>query len=273
MAIYFTAGLALSAFAPTAGFAASMPGFAGGGFLGTGVGAGATAGTGLFTKAATALGLGGGLAEGAAGLAAPAAAGGAFPGMVSSTAAVGGGAAAGTAAATMPVAAASYSLTDKLLLAKVGTDVAGALFGPTPQEEYEAAAIAAAKFRGAFYGMEADGSTAQQPAGTQQAQPAQQAQPVQARRVETPQQAAPPANQQPQQRAMGKVPEPMNTVAGASSGITPEEQQLLAGRERRELFPKQRQPVVVQTSGPGQMQSNIPLPSGLFSAAENVRYV
>lgn len=69
-AVYFTAGLALSAFAPTASFAASMPGFAGGGVLGTGVGAGASAGTGIFSTAAAKMGLGalgasGGLAGGA----------------------------------------------------------------------------------------------------------------------------------------------------------------------------------------------------------------
>lgn len=57
-AVYFTAGVALSAFAPTAGFAAAMPGFAGGGFAGLGIGQGAVAGTGIFTKAAAAMGLG-----------------------------------------------------------------------------------------------------------------------------------------------------------------------------------------------------------------------
>lgn len=68
VAIYFTAGLALSAMPATASFAASMPGFAGGGLLGTGIGG--TAGTGIFTKIAAkfglaALGKGGGLVGGA----------------------------------------------------------------------------------------------------------------------------------------------------------------------------------------------------------------
>jgi hypothetical protein len=69
-AVYFTAGLALSAFPATASFAASMPGFAGGGFMGLGIGSGATAGTGIFTKVAAkfglaAIGKGGGLVGGA----------------------------------------------------------------------------------------------------------------------------------------------------------------------------------------------------------------
>lgn len=65
-AIYFTAGVALSFFGPTAAFAASMPGFAGGGLAGMGIGAGATAGTGVFSSAAAAMGMGSGLAAGAA---------------------------------------------------------------------------------------------------------------------------------------------------------------------------------------------------------------
>ena len=76
VAVYFTAGLALSAMPATASFAASMPGFAGGGFLGLGVGtsittgAAATAGTGIFSQAAVAMGVGtlgahGGLVGGA----------------------------------------------------------------------------------------------------------------------------------------------------------------------------------------------------------------
>lgn len=93
VAVYFTAGLALSAFPATASFAASLPGFAGGGFAGLGIGAGATAGTGIFSQIATGIGLGGGLASGAA------AAGG-------TTAAVGTGVAAGTGGAAAGGAAA-----------------------------------------------------------------------------------------------------------------------------------------------------------------------
>ena len=77
VAVYFTAGLALSAFAPTAGFAASMPGFAGGGLFGTGVAVGSApvvAGSGIFSQVAGALGMGGGLATASAGLNAGAAA-------------------------------------------------------------------------------------------------------------------------------------------------------------------------------------------------------
>jgi hypothetical protein len=305
-AIYFTAGLALSAFPATAGFAASMPGFAGGGFLGTGIGAGATAGTGIFSKVAGAIGLGGGLEAGAAGIggvgggALPGAVTGGVPSVFNTGAAlgdtagvlgVGGGATAGatTAAASGVATKAAMSLTDKLLLAKLGTDLAGAAFGPTPQEEYEAQAIEAAKFRGGFYGMEADGTVAPQPVA--QAAPAgqaPQAQPAQANRG--PQPLIPPGNQ-PSRSAppmasgvspgeplqMGQVPgrtqpAPAQDLAAT---VTPEQQALLAGREKRELFPRMGEPQsqVGQTVGPGAMQSNLQVPGGLFSSAPNVRYV
>lgn len=255
--IYFTAGLALSAMPATAGFAASMPGFAGGGVLGTGIGAGSTAGTGIFTKAASAIGLGGGLQAGAA--AKTAAAGtGAFAGMTSGPITSAAGA---TAGAALPAAAAKagMSLTDKLLFAKLGTDVAGALFGPTPEEEYRAQAIENAKFRGAFYGMDESGSTYSAPAPAAAAQP-QQTQPQQ-QPLGAPQSTAAP------QRPMGEAP-------SYSNSITPEQQQLLDGRERRELFPRQRsQPQPGMTTGPGQMQAQLPVPEGLFAPGENVRYV
>ena len=76
-AVYFTAGIALAYFAPTAGFAAAMPGFGVGGmfsgaatWMGFGSAANVAAGTGIF-------GLAGGGAAAAAGLGAGAAAVGA----------------------------------------------------------------------------------------------------------------------------------------------------------------------------------------------------
>lgn len=189
-AVYFTAGVALSAFPATAGFAASMPGFAGGGVLGTGIGAGATAGTGIFSTAAAKIGLGalgahGGLAGaamasgttasalGAAGFstAATAKAAAAYTGSImgASEAALGAspaiGAVSGAAtgagtgsgviapAATTPtapaVAKAGMSLSDKLLLASVGTQAVGTLLTPSPEEEKD--------FQGSFYGVDKKG--------------------------------------------------------------------------------------------------------------------
>jgi hypothetical protein len=295
-AIYFTAGIALSAFASTAGFAASMPGFAGGGFLGTGIGAGSVAGTGLFSQGAVALGVGGGLTSGAIGagttvaeLAAvygpstaigAAGAAGVIPAGVASgaqatiagnAAAIAGGTGAAGAAANVAAmggvapaaglipkaagAVGSMSFSDKLLMTKIATDTAGALFGPTPAEEAEALAIEQAKFRGAFYGMNADGSTAADSGGgggmTYDA-PA----PVQ-------QQGPPPMN-----TATG--PQAPNTQPGGT--VTPEQQALLDGRAQKERFPSaSTQPGM--TSGPGAMQSQLPVPGELFAPGENVRYV
>lgn len=259
VAVYFTAGLALSYIPATSAFAASMPGFAGGGALGTGIGAGATAGTGVFTSVANAVGLGGGLAAGAAqvnaaaAVATGAAAAGSTAAGVAGTAAGGtaAGAAAGTAAGTAAgsgvAVKAGMSLVDKLLLAKMGTDVAGALFGASPEEEYEAEAIAASKFRGAYYGMDADGSGAQPPPEDPQVSS-----------------VAPLA---------AAAPGPSPVPSQAANSITPEQQQLLDGREQRENFPTAAQPQVGQATGPGQMKQNIPIPEGLFAAAPDVRYV
>jgi hypothetical protein len=193
-AVYFTAGLALSAFPATAGFAASMPGFAGGGLLG-----GGAAGTGIFTKIAAKLGLstlgssggliGGALAKGttvaalqSAGIGASALAAGATKaaasGLISSAAGGAGvagtvvnaagiaapataadigwtGAAAGSAGAGASgavAAKAGMTLTEKLLLAQAGTKVIGAFIAPTENQIQEAQK----KFRGAFYGAEAN---------------------------------------------------------------------------------------------------------------------
>ena len=170
-AAFFTGGLALSAIPATSAFAASLPGFAGA----------AGAGTGIFSKAASFLGLGGGLAAGAvkAGtaasalapiygtstvgrvLAATGAAGGAAP--AATTAAVGGaaatgasaGAAAGAAAKGIGLAGASF--TEKLLFASMGMQALGQFLAPSSRELARDQAIEQAKHRGAFYGMEAGG--------------------------------------------------------------------------------------------------------------------
>lgn len=204
-AIYFTAGLALSAMPATASFAAAMPGFAGGGILGAGIGAGATAGTGIFTHLASTLGLstlgsagglvGGALAHGTtvaaltgAGVSAGAVATGAAEagaaGLISGQAAAvagntasalvaGSGEAGGGATATGALGAAGsgaaapttmlgklgasikgLSLSEKLILAQGGAKVVGAFIAPSQDE----IADAQKKWRGAFYGVNADGS-------------------------------------------------------------------------------------------------------------------
>lgn len=186
-AVYFTAGLALSAFPATAGFAASLPGFAGGGILGTGIGAGATAGTGLFSKAASAIGLGslgssGGLvggalasgtstaALGAAGIkgtailagATKAAGAGLISGLPSGLATALAAGTPGVAGAGTVLAggiqgpgmyavgqAAKMSIGEKLLLASTGMQAVGALLAPSPAEQK--------RWVGAFYGMDRKG--------------------------------------------------------------------------------------------------------------------
>lgn len=70
VAVYWTAGLALSAFPATQAFAAAMPGFAS---------AGGVAGEGVFSSLATNLGVGGGLQAGAAETASAAAGAGFAP--------------------------------------------------------------------------------------------------------------------------------------------------------------------------------------------------
>lgn len=207
-AIYFTAGLALSAFPAAAGFAASLPGFAGGGTLGLGIGAGKVAGTGIFTKIAAKIGLGtlgsgGGLVGGALAKGTTAAALGANVGAAALTTGAGqaaaagltagiapgvstfsagaqqaaaiGGLNAGTAAVSaggglVPVAKAGMSLTEKLLLAQMGTKTIGAFLAPTDDE----VAAAQKKWRGSFYGVDAADKNAgapQAPVGAQAPQP------------------------------------------------------------------------------------------------------
>ncbi len=253
VAAYFTAGIALSFIPATSVFAASLPGFAGGGFLGTGIGAGATAGTGIFSQVAGAIGLGGKLAaqvappiSAAAGTAAgstgAAAAGGFFP----STAAVAAGDTAGVlgalntgaavtgGAAAPALAAVGMSLTDKLLMAKIGTDVAGALFGPSPEELFAAQAEEEAKFRGAYYGL--DAKAAPPDSGS-----APQVQPVG-------------QNAPPQQLAQSTPKAP--NVAPGPPGLFPERSSNAPG-----------------ATDSGQMQQNIVVPDNVISPAAGVRYV
>jgi len=154
-AIYFTGGLALSAFPATAGFAASLPGF--------GISASGAA-TGIFSKAAAALGLQGGLVAGAAGNAAAAGApliagaeGGAGAVMSGLS---GGSSAASTLGAGITLGggggtAAAMSFTDKLLLASLGSKAVGAFLAPDLGDQYDEAK----RWRGAFYGAYADGSS------------------------------------------------------------------------------------------------------------------
>jgi len=226
VAAYFTVGLALSYIPATQAFAAGLPGFA----------SAAGPSTGIFSKVASKIGLSGGLEAGALKAAGTAVTGTAGGGAVAELGGMAGkttlGGAVTGSGASAPAAAAGMSLTDKLLLAKIGTDVGGALFGPTPQEIAEAEAIEAAKFRGSYYGMEAGGAA-----------------PV-------PEQAQP----QPQAQA---------------GPMSPEQQQLQAGRTaREELFPQAKpQAAPGMSSGPGAMQQQLTPPPGLFAPAENVRYV
>lgn len=252
VAVYFTAGMALSAMPATASFAAAMPGFAAGGFAGLGVGAGATAGTGIFSQAAAAMGMGtlgssGGLVGGAlaggtsatelaaAGISSSAIATGAAEagaaGLVSSGAAAGatsagaaaggaagaaeGGAAAGAAGSqavttgTALTAKSGMTLTTKLMLAASGAQAVSALVSPKPDEIAEAQA----KWRGAFYGMDAAGTpapTTPTPAPTPQGMAPAPGAPAQARTLLDPSKAFAssvqrPMSQPPVRSALGSV--------------------------------------------------------------------
>lgn len=178
-AVYFTGGLALSAFGPTQAFAATMlPGF--------GVSASGAA-TGIFSKAAAVIGLDAGLVAGAAKAAGTTAAGGVgavanMNAMGAAKAGAGVGAAVGPpaslagSASVVGPAAAGMSLVDKLMLASIGTKAVGAFLAPGLDESY----TEAKRWRGAFYGTYADGSGAQEveaatPAGAAEAQQPSQA--------------------------------------------------------------------------------------------------
>lgn len=165
-AVYFTAGLAMSAFAPTAAFAATMPGWGA---------------TGIFTSAASAMGMGGlgaagsGLADaaadsaagtvagaGAGAVAAPITGGAADAGTVTAmgeggAVTVPGAAAAATPAAALPAGAApaggsaldsGTSALAKVEGAKVASDAISGALSPSLQEQY----AAEKKFQGAYFG-------------------------------------------------------------------------------------------------------------------------
>lgn len=179
-AVYFTAGLALSAMPSTAAFAASMPGFAGGGIAGLGFGSGFVPGTGVLTHLAASIGLGalgssGGLVGGA--LAAGTTTSElAAAGISGATIASGGGAAlatghisalalpaegagsvaAGSAAATAAggvAAKGGMTLAEKFLVASTVSNVAGGLNAPSPRDIEEAQKT----WVGSFYGVDSGG--------------------------------------------------------------------------------------------------------------------
>ena len=298
VAAYFTAGVALSFIPATRAFAASLPGFASGGLVGTGIGAGSVAGGGIFSSAASAIGLGGGLATGAtvanAGAAAAAMAGGmgvaeaasiygagaveaAMTGTIAGNVAAAGGISVGSALGATgmtgaglsgasnvagvvagggnvaAMSGAGLSLTDKLLLAQTGSKVAGALFGPTPEEEYEAEAVARSKWRGAFYGMEA-GDTA--PAMPEIGQPAPTGSTV------------PQPQQQPSAPLFGNTgggPAPPGPPGPPAPAAAPQSQGIVRPEEEQRTQP--------MLYGEGQMQQQIAVPEGLFAPTPGVRYV
>lgn len=347
VAAYFTAGVALSFMPATQAFAASMPGFAGGGFLGLGVGEGAVAGAGVFTKAATAIGLGGGLAEGAIAANTAAAASAleagasvasvasqygvgaveaAKTGMIAGNVAAGTGVSAaeavgaagltgsGASAATSiasttagggtiaPAAKAGLSLTDKLLLAKTGTDLAGAVFGPTPEEEWEAKAAAEGKWQGAFYGMDSEGGGAYSgapmadprdryfggpgagPATTQQEMVRQPTQQTPTQRTPT-QPGSQPGSQPLSQMAAGAdlfqgppgegtSPMPAASQFAQSQGIPAPSQPIGQMAQAGGLFDEQQeeeQGALLYGSGP--MKQQIDVPHSVFAPVPGVRYV
>jgi hypothetical protein len=188
-AVYFTAGLALAAMPATAGFAAALPGFAGaagagtgilsklavkvglgslgpsggliGGALAKGTSAAALAKAGVGAKAlaagagkAAAAGVTKGIASGVSTVVAGAQQGAALGALSSGTAAV--SAAGGLAA---PVAKAGMTLSEKLLLASTGMQIAGGLLAPSPREIEEAQRT----WVGAYYGTDAKGGSAPAP--------------------------------------------------------------------------------------------------------------
>ncbi len=213
-AVYFTGGLALSAFPATAGFAASLPGF---GISATG------AATGIFSKAAAVIGLDGGLVAGAAATAGAAAgaatttaavASGGFGGIggaaTGGAAAAGGGGAVGagigagagaaTTAAGTTAAAAGMTLTEKLMLASIGSKAIGGFLAPTMSEQY----TEAKRWRGAYYGTYANGTSDAAPPSAVSQQPATPAQQIVS--PAKPVGAAPPTQAKPTRELMSSMP-------------------------------------------------------------------
>jgi hypothetical protein len=325
VAAYFTAGVALSFIPATAGFAASLPGFAGGGVAGLGVGAGATAGTGYFSAAAAKIGLGSGLASGAlkgsamvgavtgveaAGVGAVSemyGAGAAMQAMASHTLPAGttisgGGATvsstgvsvAGTAAAGGGVtlaAKAGMSLSDKIMLAKIGTDVAGAAFGPTELDMLEAKAQYEQEARqGTYYGMDPDGNSVQMPSFQLFQSPGQQQQPSPGTSPASPppQQEMVTNNQPPPSGGLGPLPSPGSpgtpAQPGVNQGAAEDQTRIQQGRQKAgQLFETsvaQQMPFEEDEDtgmpglfGKGQMKQQYDVPEGIFAPAPGVRYV
>ena len=249
VAVYFTAGVALSYMGPAAaGFSAGLPGFSGA----------AGAGPGIFSTAAAKIGLGSGLAKAAYVAGTPLAALEATYGASAVTAATASAGSAGVSAAgggvtaaatTGAVTKAGMTFGQKLLLASQGANLAAAVFGPTASEQAEADAAAEGKWRGAFYGMTADGEGGG---------------------------LVPPLAPTPSQRTTGAAA-PQQTAVPPPS---PEQQQLEAGRQAKtELFPTTRKRPDQEPAGnvglygSGQMKQQIPVPEGINSPAPGVRYV
>ncbi len=299
VAAYFTAGVALSFIPATAGFAASLPGFAGGGIAGTGVGAGATAGTGIFSKVASTIGLGGGLAKGAftgsslwatpatmsevASVYGPTKA--AAASMATTAGSVGGGAGAGVSIAGGGGASGAMSMGDKLLLAKVGTDVATAAFGPSEADMMELEYQYAQKARqGTYYGMAPDGTTAQPQTDfdlfSRGSPPPPAEAPVQQEMVPTGDQSS--TVQTPQTPMPGASPSP--SMPGTNQGAGEDQTRIQAGRQKAgQLFQtpvSQQMPFEEDEDtgmpglfGKGQMKQQYDVPEGIFAPAPGVRYV
>ena len=273
VAAYFTAGVALSFMGATgATAAATLPGFAGGGTLGLGIGAGATAGTGVFSTFATTIGLGSGLAEGAAAISAAASAGSAPYAVAAGNIGSGGVALGNTSGAILggqvapavvpavaptvapTVAKAGMSLADKFLLAKTGVDVLGATLGPSEKQVAQVEAEAQARFYGAYYGTERDGTRV---APVSPVAPGGQSQSAASEPTQTSTLTSQLGPQPQESQQLFESPQPQAAPQGA-------------------LFPDQES--VPTPSGPdphsmGQMQQNIQVPTSVAAAAPGVRYV
>ena len=181
VAVYFTAGLILSAMPATASFAATMPGWGAGGMFSSaatsmGLGSLGASGSGLaatYAGASGAAAAGAGAATAATSTASSGAAAGGAAGTGASAAGAGGAVSATgatavntgastvanlsatTAAANTSTAATVMSTTEKLLLAKAGVDLYAASQQPTAEEQAEAQRRA---MQGPVWGINPDGS-------------------------------------------------------------------------------------------------------------------
>lgn len=166
-AIYFTAGLASGAFGGAGAAAGAVSG------AGSGVG-------GFSSYAAGMSALSGGTAAAGAGLTqaglASAGGGGFLKGLIGKIGGVFGGGGGGAAAAAG--GAAKMSLTEKLMIASMGSNVLSSLVAPSSRDLAREQAIEAAKFRGSYYGLnEGDPLPNQPELMSRQEPPGQQLQP------------------------------------------------------------------------------------------------